>query len=312
MTTVSGSYTIQKGDNLWNIVKSNYKTANGEQLTNTQIANTIKQIAKDNNIEDANLIFAGTELTLNEFDGFELQIETDEVDETEAETEAAEEAGEDPDAAKEAETELYNNFAQWSAQNTKDFYDVGLLAQDLQQEAFKVVEAQTFSFGTNDSEEEYEKGLTEITTGQLAKYETNDEYGINLEEFLKGSIAENNELTDEQVEIDDNVITAWAKTYEMAPGESEIDENEAPEMAALKEMTNTFNFFDFNGNNILEADEMKLYYTVLDTTDGTKDGTIEYKSYVAWKGTFTTPSADRTSYKEQLKDKFYQKYGKTV
>lgn len=49
-----GKYTVQSGDNLWNIV-SNYYNYNND----TDIANKVVEIAQYNNIEDPSLIYAG-------------------------------------------------------------------------------------------------------------------------------------------------------------------------------------------------------------------------------------------------------------
>lgn len=56
---MSTNYTIQSGDNLWNICKKHFKLNN-----NTDIAKKVKEVAKTNNISNPNLIFAGHELKL--------------------------------------------------------------------------------------------------------------------------------------------------------------------------------------------------------------------------------------------------------
>lgn len=57
------SYTVQSGDNLWNIAKTAYKLNE-----NTAIANKVNEIAKANNIENIDLIFDGQTIELgNEY-----------------------------------------------------------------------------------------------------------------------------------------------------------------------------------------------------------------------------------------------------
>ena len=65
-------YLVQKGDNLWNIAKNRYNLSD-----NADIANKVNEIAKYNNIEDANLIFDGQTIKFKspQSDIFKLQGE---------------------------------------------------------------------------------------------------------------------------------------------------------------------------------------------------------------------------------------------
>lgn len=56
-----GNYEVKSGDNLYNIAKKQYKLKD-----KTAIMNKINEIAKDNNIKNPNLIFAGQSLELKE------------------------------------------------------------------------------------------------------------------------------------------------------------------------------------------------------------------------------------------------------
>lgn len=60
-------YTIKSGDNLWNIVRNNYKCEN-----NSEINDRIKQIIQDNDLGDGNLIFKGQQISLPD-DEFSIQ-----------------------------------------------------------------------------------------------------------------------------------------------------------------------------------------------------------------------------------------------
>lgn len=54
------NYTIQSGDNLWNIVKKQYGLTN-----NTEIANKVNEIAKANGLKTPNSIFVGSTLKID-------------------------------------------------------------------------------------------------------------------------------------------------------------------------------------------------------------------------------------------------------
>ncbi len=56
-----GEYEVKKGDNLYNIAKNQYKLNDKKQ-----IMNKVNDIAKKNNLKNANLIFSGQKLDLSE------------------------------------------------------------------------------------------------------------------------------------------------------------------------------------------------------------------------------------------------------
>lgn len=59
------NYTIASGDNLWNIAKNNY-----DCKSDAEIMQVVNQIAKENDIQNINLIYAGANLELPETDQF--------------------------------------------------------------------------------------------------------------------------------------------------------------------------------------------------------------------------------------------------
>lgn len=77
MGEISGTnYTIKSGDSLWNIVKSNYKAADGSTLKNGDIQQIVNKIANANsNIKDANTIIAGDSIVLPPIDTIEYEEE---------------------------------------------------------------------------------------------------------------------------------------------------------------------------------------------------------------------------------------------
>ena len=58
------NYTIQSGDNLWNIAKTKYNLT-----SNSDIQNKVNEIAKTNNIANANQINANDNLVLRSLNG---------------------------------------------------------------------------------------------------------------------------------------------------------------------------------------------------------------------------------------------------
>jgi hypothetical protein len=61
----AASHKVQKGENLWNIIKQRGKTA-GKTMSNTDIANEVKRLAQLNKMEDPNKIMPGDEIKFEE------------------------------------------------------------------------------------------------------------------------------------------------------------------------------------------------------------------------------------------------------
>ena len=59
-----GNYEIKSGDCLWSIIKNHFKNT----LSDSEIGEKVKELAKANNISNPNLIKAGEELDLSSFD----------------------------------------------------------------------------------------------------------------------------------------------------------------------------------------------------------------------------------------------------
>lgn len=78
---VGTNYTVKSGDNLWNIVKNNYKAPDGGTLSNNQIQKIVNKITANNsNITNANMIFAGENIILPPVDMFETETEYEDTD----------------------------------------------------------------------------------------------------------------------------------------------------------------------------------------------------------------------------------------
>ena len=61
----AASHKVQKGENLWNIIKQRGKTA-GKTMSNTDIANEVKRLAQLNKMKDPNKIMPGQEIKFEE------------------------------------------------------------------------------------------------------------------------------------------------------------------------------------------------------------------------------------------------------
>lgn len=313
MTTISGNYTIQKGDNLWNIVRNNY-TKDGKTLSNSDIAGIVKKITKDNdNIKNANLIFAGDKIILGDYDGFELQIADETLEDTPKTTPAAGAKGE-ADTQESPETEdtpaqtgLYGDFNSWAAKNSEDFTSVDTtLSGTKQKEAFEEIESRTFSYNTEDTEESRKAGIEEMVAGQIEKYDTDGDGAINLKEYLTGEVAEYNDAANGAIaKITEEEIDKFLNT-----DKDKLTENEVNEL--LSELERVFDFFNFNGNSTLDKNELTAYYNILDTSvDKVQDGKFDYATYVYWNdlagaGEGDTLEASRKNRKEALDASYKQ------
>lgn len=273
-----GSYEIKAGDCLWNIVKASYKTTDGKSLSNTQIANTVNNIVKDNSdiITNPNLIFVGDTLKLGEYDGFELQIEIEEDPETEGE-EPETEGGEG-----EGETGLYEEFNEWAGQCVKDATtaEIGSMEQEEQEQALNDINSREFSYNEEGTEESRVAGLNELIDGHIAKYDTDKSGSITLEEYMKGEIADyNSELDDVALNISEDQISAWLN------GDTDAIQDENAK-DALQVCQNMHEFMDCNHNNTLDRNELIAYYNLIDTLEGehVKDGKFTFSAVGYWSG----------------------------
>ncbi len=58
----SGSYVTKQGDTLWSIARETLKAQNGQAPSGSEIANAVKTIARENNIQDPSKIGVGREI----------------------------------------------------------------------------------------------------------------------------------------------------------------------------------------------------------------------------------------------------------
>ncbi len=64
-TDGSGSYVTKPGDTLWSIARETLKAQSGQVPSGAEIANAVKTIARENNIQDANKLGVGQEIKVS-------------------------------------------------------------------------------------------------------------------------------------------------------------------------------------------------------------------------------------------------------
>ena len=138
------TYEIQKGDSLWGIVKKQYGFTN-----RSEISNKIQEIAKDNDISNVNLIYAGKTLILS---GLYEDEESADINES---------------ALKVDEFEKWN-----SPENAVKF----LFGEEI--EDFKM-----FDYEKGNSDDYFSK-LNDFSQEYINKYEADGDKSLDKDEFI--------------------------------------------------------------------------------------------------------------------------------
>ncbi len=139
------TYEVQSGDCLWNIVKNEYGLNNS-----TEISNKIYEIAKDNNISNINLIYAGSTLVLS---GLYEDEKPADINET---------------ALK------VDEFEKWNSTKNAEKYLQGEQIEDFQM----------FDFENGDYEEYFSK-LKDFSQEYINKYDKDGDKSLSKEEFIE-------------------------------------------------------------------------------------------------------------------------------
>ncbi|MCX4274960.1 MAG: LysM domain-containing protein [Candidatus Gastranaerophilales bacterium] len=285
-------YTIQKGDCLWNIAKTQYNTKNS-----SEIAQIVNKLAKVNNISNPNLIYAGNTLELPDTDSiFGTAQSAQNNSGGDTFTSTATQAGLDNSDKYQKQIELYKNLNSWSSAvggatemyalqkmgNTKYNSDEEELAafEQYYQEGATIADAKTgFQYYDGEIGDSIENKLLaskEIAQGHILSYDTDENHMIDKEEFINGSLAEYQEVYGE------------AFTADMLDDETNA------------QLENAFNFFDLNSDGNIDLGETMAYYTTMDAMDGKTDGIIKFSSMNTTSALST--QADKSSEKTELKD----------
>ena len=274
MTT---SYSVKSGDNLWNIVKSQFGLTNS-----TDIANTVNKVAKANNIQNKNLIFAGQKLNLD----IGLTVEKT------TEPEAAE-----PQAKQDTGTNPITQQAQTAANERIGFNNI-TTHEDLDKLAASSVSIFSSDVKTDEQKQQAYTAYSE----QLLKeyYDLNGDGKVTTEEFGKketeGSV---NALNIQGQKLDQDVITDIETNPEQQTLLNFYDTNKDGKisqeeyengLASLghqpwnnQELNQTIsersgNLFarnlDMNADGIISAQELAFFNKNADEMDGKADGVI--------------------------------------
>ncbi len=359
-----GNYTIQKGDCLWKIAQNHYKTENGEKVSNAEIAKIVDKMVELNDIKNPDLIFADDELKMPEYDGFEVQIEDEDLDEDDDEKDNTKKATvedftkkditeikiKDIDdtqpkdsAAKKNEskttggkkdgTEKFSAFADWSANTAINAAAAGEAAgskisnikldnEEYQKqynkaygEAYTKALANTPDFSVLKEGESIPEGeatlepYMAIAQSQIETYNTSkDNKTLDLKEYIMGELTQySNHYDDIDLKDIEKEANKFIEQYKKDP--AKIEENNMTEM--FTKIANVHNFFDFNGDGVLEQDEIAQYYHILDVSDseeGKQDGIIEFNSFAHWDGIASTEGDERTEIKTEFVNQYKEKH----
>lgn len=161
---MSTNYTVTNGDNLWKIVRNEYKDVN----TNGEIQTLVNEIAKSNNITNPNLIHVGDELTLPSYGSiFDTDKASDKKETTANTTNKTAEAG----------TSIYDEYIDWQEESIND-----------------VVEGKTpsdFKFGSSKN---WKSKVTELAKANFDAFDLDKDGAITKNEYLSGTKTNYNKL----------------------------------------------------------------------------------------------------------------------
>ncbi len=257
-------YKIQSGDYLWKIAREQYGLKN-----NTEIKARVDQIARENNIKNPDLIFAGNVLSLS---GLEEQ--------TPVKEEAATVPQSTPQTTPEDSEPLFkstaNKFDGWS--NSKDNYENYIYAKK-EIDDFTLVEGYS-SLGATPEErgKAYTGKIEEFSQEYISQYDEDKNGKLDLDEFTDIQAAAYKEMYGEEMNF--NLAKDLIKERF-----DELNMNKADQGA--------------NEDGYVDAKEFATFFGMVDNMDGLIDGKMTYDNYY-----MANMVSDRESVKDQL-NSFY-------
>ena len=290
------TYSVKAGDNLWGIVKTHFKLT-----SSTDIANKVNEVAKANNISNANLIFAGQKINLDM--GLTVEKESTEqaVTQTQTQTTPAATAPSAPaqtaPAAQQTATNPITQQAQTAANERIGFNNI------TNYDDFKRLKISSVSIFSSDvkTDEQRQQAYTAYSEQLLKEYyDLNGDGKVTTEEFgKKETECSANALNIQGQKIDNDVIHDIETNPEQQTllnfydtnkdGKISQDEYENG-LASLGEQTwnnqelnytiseRKGNLFarnlDMNGDGIISAQELAFFNKNADEMDGKLDGVI--------------------------------------
>lgn len=242
-------YTISKGDCLWNIAKNNYNCK-----SNAEILETVHLIAKENNMELSDYIYAGNNLVLPETDSF-----------------ISSKKQEDEDVVAHEEADALDA---WSSEENLDKYFNGEIVED-----FEMFDA----LGEGMSTEEYVENLTEFSQAYIDKYDQDGdgkwsqaEFDLmtregeeDIEKYAKEQLAQGMD----GIEIPEEIVSQY--------------------VGSLTDMNKLFfESYQMNDDNTtISADEFASQLFMADMNEeGYVDGKIDFVQYNTFASMFDDPN----------------------
>jgi len=263
------SYTIQKGDTLWAIVKKEYGLTN-----NTDIANKVNEVAKENSIFKLNNIKAGQTLNLASNQNVSKPITSQApvtAQATAPDTATKTEPATTQPTANDNMGKKFDNYTMTYSQKDQDLWDkatTDVVAHnaghnEISAEVNKQVTAfPKFDFAGPEYEKalkakDYQKARTVYTTGVM--------------KLSKDAIA--NEDTDK----DGKVSFEEYKKEELA-GAKKMGVDDSTELQEV--MQRSFKAIDINGDGKIDSTEQASVYAAMDeNAQGEMNGKIAYNNY---------------------------------
>ena len=247
------NYTIVSGDCLSQIVYNQYGKHINSYADAVKIMNVV---AKDNNISDINLIYAGDTLNLRSYESlFDIPKKEEES--------AVFEEKENEEEVKNTKFSKFNNWLKGAAsavqENSKKPATTPLKIKD-----FKFVDTNV-SYQDQAFIEPWIEGVTDLAESNIKVSDTDKDGAISYKEYVNQEISNYNE-------------TYSDLNFEINPDTGEVLNDT---IGMNQYMQSGFNVIDMNKNSKIDCSELSSYYGALDILDsdtGTADGKINFNS----------------------------------
>ena len=252
------NYTIQSGDNLWNIAKNTY----GENLkSNADIQKAVDAISKNNNIKNPDVISIGSNLNLPDITSI---FETAQSAQTES---ATGESQEQKASAAQNDDSLFQELNEWQGEHQVLMEKVinGEVSFD-DYENMKELTGSSFDFMDGkdyNNEEEYNNQTLELAQGELMAKDSNNDEQVSFNEYFSHEMG---------LEIEN--VKTLIKNGEISKDDAVSYIKDAYILA--QKLYNVIDQKMGNGDNYIDAEEFQTFYQYLDEFDNEgKDGKFD-------------------------------------
>ncbi len=273
---MSTSYSVKSGDNLWNIVKRQFNLTN-----NADIANTVNKVAKANNIQNQNLIFAGQTINLD------IGLTIEKADEQDAASQGNTDTAANP-ITQQAQTAAnerigFNNITNYNDLDRLSNSSVSIFSSEVKTDEQR---QQAYTAYSEQLLKEYYdlNGDGTVTTEEFGKKEAE---GSASALNIQGQKLDNDVITDietnpEKRDLleaydtnDDGKISQEEYQAGLASLGLQPMNNEELNQTISERSGNLFaRNLDMNGDGIISAQELAFFNKNADEMDGKADGVI--------------------------------------